>query len=324
MMGRGIMNSRRWMLVSAATAATLAVGIGTAVAWPLDRSSGSASADTSSRLRWPPPKLVHPIRIRIASPTHDLYLNPHADYILKMPPKPVRPGNDGGLWIHGGHNIVVIGGEFDFNGVVNTNPTVEKEGRVITLFDVTGVVHIEGIWAHGNGLIEGIQNYAPRAVVQVENCRFDHLNGKGVYHSDLFQFDVGRGLRIDRFTGSSNVQGFFLTDMRGHVYISRTNLTGDRGGQYLFWQGDARVPQTLHDVYISPAPGRSLGDSVWPSTSDPRPLWRARVRRGIVTWPRHVRISGGIKAGMPRGGAYVPRGVAGVDYLSPGYKRRAR
>jgi hypothetical protein len=112
--------------------------------------------------------------------------------------------------------------------------------------------------------------------------------------------------------------------MRGHVYISRTNLTGDRGGQYLFWQGDARVPQTLHDVYISPAPGRSLGDSVWPSTSDPRPLWRARVRRGIVTWPRHVRISGGIKAGMPRGGAYVPRGVAGVDYLSPGYKRRAR
>src|SRR5437867_8130879 len=89
----------------------------------------------------------------LQSPTRVLYLKPHADYILKMPRTPVRAGIGGGLWIHGGHNIVIIGGEFDFNGVVNTNPTKEKEGRVITLMDVTGVVHIEGIWAHGDGLL---------------------------------------------------------------------------------------------------------------------------------------------------------------------------
>ena len=312
------------MLIGATTAVTLVAGIGATIVWPLDHWSVAASAGRSSRLRWPPPKLVHPITIHITSPTRDLYLRPHADYILKMPPTPVRPGSKGGLWIHGGHNIVIIGGEFDFNGVVNTNPTKEKEGRVISLFEVTGVVHIEGIWAHGDGLIEGIQNFAPKDIVQVEDCRFDHLNGKGVYHSDLFYFAVGRGLRIDRFTGSSNVQGIFLTDMRGHVSIDRTNIVADPGGHYLFWQGDARVPQTLHNVYISPEHGRSLGHSVWPSTSDPRPRWRARVRRGTVTWPRHVRISGGIKAGVPRGGAYVPRGVAGVDYISPGYNRRVR
>ena len=322
-MARGRMNSGRWILLGAVTASATAVAVGAAVAWPLARPSPDASADASPRLRWAPPKLVHPITIKITSPTRDLFLNPNRDYILKMPATPVTPGYDGGLWINGGHNIVVIGGEFDFDGVVNTNPTVEDEGRVITLHHVTGVVHIEGIWAHGDGLIEGIQNYSPRAIVQVENCRFDRIDGKGVFHSDLFQFAVGRGLRIDRFTGSSNVQGVFLEDMTGHVSIDRTNIVADPGGKYLFWQGDARVPQTLHGVYLSPEHGRSVGSSVWPSTSDPRPRWRARVRRGIVTWPPHVRISGGIRSGIPPGGDSVPVGVAGVDYISPAYQGKS-
>jgi hypothetical protein len=320
----GRMNSGRWMLLGAVTASTTAVAAGAAFGWPLARPGPDASADASALLRWAPPKLVHPITIEVTSPTRDFFLDPNRDYILKMPATPVRPGYDGGLWINGGHNIVVVGGEFDFDGVVNRNPTVEDEGRVITLQHVTGVVHIEGIWAHGDGLIEGIQNYSRRAIVQVENCRFDRLDGKGVYHSDLFQFAVGRGLRVDRFTGSSNVQGVFLEDMTGHVSIDRTNIVADSGGEYLFWQSDARVPLTLHDVYLSPEHGRSIGNSVWPSTADPRPRWRARVRRASVTWPPYVRISGAIRSGMPPGGDFVPVGVAGVDYSSPGYQGKGR
>src|SRR6266511_807635 len=143
----------------------------------------------SGRLRWAPPRLVRPITIRLTSPTRELNLSAGRDYVIRMPRFPIRPGPSGGLWISGGRNVVLVGGELDFGSV--TDPD-EKSGRVAAIFNNTGTVHIEGLYAHGAGIVEGIQNYSANSIVQVENCRFEHLRGSEAgHHSDLFQFPVG-------------------------------------------------------------------------------------------------------------------------------------
>jgi hypothetical protein len=278
-----------------------------------------ASSRPTAKLRWAPPRLVDPITVRVTSPTRELKLKPDRDYVLKMPSYPVKPGASGGLRIEGGHNVVLVGGEIDFDGVDHPD---ETSGRVAAIFDNTGTVHIEGLYAHGRGLVEGIQNYSERSIVQVENCRFEHLHGsEATYHSDLFQFDAGNELRIDRFTGSSSYQGLFVTDMTGHVYVSRTNIVGDPGAQYLFWQGDAFVPQTLSRFYVKPAQGRRLGASIWPGIWDSDSWKRPHLRRPhAYVWGPRVHVSGMVRRGPPPRGDFVPRGVAGTRYRSPGYQ----
>ena len=272
------------------------------------------------RLRWAPPRLVNPITVTVTSPTRELRLAPGRDYKIRMPRAPVQPGPSGGLRIEGGRNVVLIGGELDFGSVANAD---EKSGRVAAIFNNSGTVHIEGLYAHGAGLVEGIQNYSENSIVQVENCRFDHLRGsESTHHSDLFQFGVGKELRIDRFTGSSNYQGIFVTDMTGHVYVDRTNIVGDPGAKYLFWQGDTSVPQTLSQFFVRPAPDRALANSVWPSIWDDDPSRRPFSRRdGVLMWGPPVRIAGVVRRGRPRGADFVPAGVPGVRYVSPGYRR---
>ena len=41
---------------------------------------------------------------------------------------------------------------------------------------------------------------------------------------------------------------------------------------------------------------------------------------GTISWGRSWSISGAIIAGGPPGGDYVPLGVAGLHYVSPGYQ----
>lgn len=282
--------------------------------------TAAARRPTQPRLAWARPRLTDPVTVHITSPTREIYLDQNRDYILKMPPYPVRPGASGGLWIDGGHNVVVIGGALDFDGISDPN---ETNGRVAAIFDATGIVHIEGLRAYGQGLVEGVQNYADNAVVQIENCRFDHLHGSAENHSDLLQFGVGRGLRVDRLTGSSNYQGLFLTDLTGPAILRHVNVLGDAGAQFLFWH-DGDAPVSLDDIYIKPAVGRPILESVWPSGSDADPERRAHYARGTVFWQPQVGVRGRIHRGVPPGGDFVPRGLAGLKYVSPGYVHGSR
>ena len=275
-----------------------------------------AAALPTKKLAWAPPRLRHPTTIHISSPTKDLYLDPSRDYILKMPSTPVKPGDDGGLWVSGGHNIVIVGGEFDFNGVVNTDPVNEKEGRVATFYGVTGTIHMEGIWAHGNGLIEGVDMYSPRATLQIENCRFDHLHTEANgYHSDLVQWgtDGGKALRIDRFTGSSEVQGISDFGQPAAFDLRQVNILGLSGANIsspvLGWLQASSV--ALQDFYVQPRPGESLLATL-------RPYGGKMSKKGTVTW-RGGRIRGSVHRGRPPHGDYVPRRVVGIHYKSPGY-----
>jgi hypothetical protein len=253
----------------------------------------------------------------VSSPTTDLNLDPSRDYVLNLPSTPVIPGDDGGLYINGGHNVVVIGGELYFN---KTSGMTETNGRVAAIFNNTGTVHFEGLWAHGPGIVEGIQNYSAGSIVQVEECRFDHLRGsESTYHSDLFQFGVGNELRIDHFTGSSSYQGLFITNMSGHVYAKNVNIYGDAGADMLTWQGSSYVPWTIQAFYLNVADSTSLGVHVWPSIYGTSPFQAQVGADGSVSWPSPVDISGSVLKGAPASGDFVPSGLAGPAYRSPGY-----
>jgi hypothetical protein len=284
----------------------------------------SAKAD---RLAWRPPRLRNPVTVHLRKAEH-LDLDPSRDYILRLPARRALQADYGCVHITGGHNVVLIGGACY---VPRQNGPTEGSGRVFYVEQNTGTVHIEGLYAYGPGLTEGIDIFSPRSILEVENCRFEKLNNWGLnsIHSDLIQADSLRALRVDRFTGKSQVQGIFRqgsdpapagADLR-HVNIS-TNVAGASGGRAL-WQDDAFwYPMRLSDFYLEPPRGRPLGQSVWPGTADREIPWAFRAvkrRNESIGWRRGANITGVVHPGRPRSGDFVQRGVAGLRYVSPGY-----
>jgi hypothetical protein len=239
-----------------------------------------------------------------------------------MPSTPLA--GPGGLTIEGGHNVVVKGGEILVSNVTAHN---EIQGRCIGIFGTTGIVHLEGLWCHGPDLFEGIDNFSDAATVQVENVRIDHIHADdevhfSTGHPDLIELDTGHALRVDRLTGSSDYQGFFLADNSGtHPQISlrHVDISGDPTAQQLFWQTPSD-PVTVVQVYVKPPADEVLGTAVWPSIWNPDPSLRPVLQPdGGLSWSAAIGISGEILPGPPAGGEFVPTGVAGLGYHSPGY-----
>jgi hypothetical protein len=287
---------------------------------------GGASHRGARALTWRPPPLVNPIRVALTS-ARNLELDRRRDYILVLPRNRALVARYGCIHIEGGHNIVLIGGEC--YAPRQLDPT-EGTGRVFYVEGNTGTVHIEGLYAYGPGLTEGIDIFnSPNTLLQVENCRFETVRnwGRPAIHSDLIQADSLAALRVDRFTGSSQVQGIFRdgsSPAPAGADLRHVNITGVAGGTdgRLLWNGSGPLgayPMELSDVYVRPFPGSSLGTNVWPGVDQ---SWRLvpRVRADAsLQWPYAARITGVVHSGRPPGGDFVPVGVAGRDYVSPGY-----
>jgi hypothetical protein len=244
------------------------------------------------RLAWRPPAIVDPITLPITS-ARNLELDRTRDYILELPRDRPLVAGYGCLHIQGGHNIVLIGGGCYVPK--RLHPT-EGNGRAFYIEGNTGTVHLEGFHASGPGLTEGIDIFdSPKTVLQVENCRFETVRnwGKRVIHSDLIQADSLAALRVDRFTGSSQVQGIFRDGAKpapAGADLRHVNITGVRGGTEgrLLWNGSGPFgpyPMKLSHVFVWPFPGASLGGSVWPPTS---PVSSNRGGRRAATSSRQV------------------------------------
>lgn len=292
------------------------------------RKHAEPAAAPSTKLAWAPPALVHPIAINLDSARH-LDLDPTRDYTLKLPTgRPITAGY-GCIHITGGHNIVLIGGEYYVPTQVNPS---EGTGRVFYVERNTGTAHIEGLHAFGPGLTEGVDIFdSPRSVLQVENCRFETLRnwGNTTIHSDLIQTDSVASLHVDRFTGSSQVQGILRegaspapagADLR-HVNIK--GVPGGTDGRLLWDEYRPLGPFALRlsSVYIQPFPADSLGTDVWPGTDAYGKRMRAHVERdGSPVWGKGANIVGRVRPSIPPRGNFVPPGKAGLGYVSPGYK----
>jgi hypothetical protein len=287
-------------------------------------------------LTWAPPQLVDPQTIELPTGQTTTDLDPARDYIIKFP----TSGKED-TFIKGGHNIVMIGGHISSGG--SQPPWNSPEHRGIYVADATGTVHIEGILIDNAaiGEADGIDIAAPLATVQIQNVRIVGLTGsETTTHADVIQPWGGvKELRIDRLTGSTDYQGLHIQPdlaVNGTEIVKNANVYSGRDdvGNWLVWltKGsdtcETAANVQLSEVYVTPRPGRDLGNSVWPpdqfdvvdvSGATQQCLSTLSPDKTQMSFPSLPAVSGVVKKGPPPGGDFVPDGVAGTDYVSPGY-----
>jgi hypothetical protein len=264
-------------------------------------------------LRWEPPPLEDPLHVdptqaRIDSyDAYQLNLDTSRDYVIQMPPTPLARG----VVIVGGRNVVLVGGEIDIPMQSGDPPSIYSR-RGLYLKGQTGTVHVEGLLIHGPDLSEGI-NLDERlgAVVQIENVRIDGVHARDEQgftdnHPDILETWAGPAkLRVDRLTGSTDYQGFFLAPNQfgsqpppNEVKLSHVDLHAEACCYgFMLWEVGT-FPLLSDDVWVTTHPGRTLANSLWPSAG---------------SWP-------GVSEGEPPGGDFVPEGLAGASYETPGYE----
>ena len=292
---------------------------------------------TSTKLSWAPPTLTNPITINVPDTQWLVSMDKTKDYIVKIGhhrPCAAAGSNRAGLWLEGGRNVVVIGGRISI--------PCESTGygrAALKIRQATGTVHIEGLHIDNSGgyLTDGIAIAAPQATVQLQNLRVGPVWEWTTAHPDLVQVQGGvKQLRIDGLSGTTTYQGIFLKNeactndscRTGPTDLRRINIHTLSGlGRYtpntVFWQQTKDIPVSLSDVYVDRGgTSRGLGAIVHPSTSyvwDGDLTRRARLDKTTVYWPSS-NITGTVRDGNPSAGDFVPSGVAGQGYVSPGYR----
>jgi hypothetical protein len=278
--------------------------LATVLALLVPSSTSASASEPDPRLSWAPPRLDSPTIVDVSASNHVLKLDPTRDYLIRMPA--TKLSVLGGLVIVGGHDVVLVGGEITIPSWGASHPT---DNRGLYLKNQTGTVHVEGLLIDDSGgaLSEGIDVNAPEAIVQLENVRVERLHardeaGFSDNHPDLIQSWAGPAeLRVDRFTGTTDYQGFYLApqELGGRsqprrIDLRRVNVETTASARYLLWQvGNA--PLRLWDVWIRPSLGRY--EVVWPDDGRWDP----------------------VAQGGPPGGDFVGAGDAGLGYHSPGY-----
>ena len=96
-----------------------------------------------------PPELTSPTTVEVSNADSRLVLKPGRDYIVELPDTPITAR--GGVWIVGGRNVVVIGGEIRNEQPISSSESV-GDAYGLFLEDQTGTVHVEGLWIHGHGI----------------------------------------------------------------------------------------------------------------------------------------------------------------------------
>jgi len=294
-----------------AALAVLAVLVGVLV------STGRGSGDPDpapplpddGRLAFAPPELEDPRTVRVGD-DRSLHLDDGQDYVLQMPDEPLVNGLD----VNGGDDVVLVGGEI----TVPTSDDEDARGRGLLLRGQSGVVHVEGLAITGEGLKEGIDlDQRDGGVVQLQNIRVDTVQGsKDDNHADVLQSWAGpRVLRIDRLSASTQYQGFFLLpEQRGEAGppeefdLRHVDLRGTEDSAYLLWRDAGDWPMRLTDVWLS----RDGEDGEELADDRDRALWPKGDGDGTEAWDA-------VRFGEPPGGPFVPEGVAGIGYESPGY-----
>lgn len=204
--------------------------------------------------------------------------------------------------VNGGRNVVVVGGEVQIDASIDSEANHRMTMR---FFDQTGVIFIEGVWGHGSTITEGFQFSAPNAIAYIQNTRIEGLQGSnesGVNHADTIQPWGGlEHLYVYNHTGSSHYQGLMLKGDHGPlggVTLDRVNLIGLENARYLLWK-NGNYNLSINEVYAQPDGGWSFDKTMWPEPPDN--TWNAVIE------------------GAPPRGDFVPPGVAGMGYVSPGY-----
>ncbi len=269
-----------------------------------------------------------------------IYLKTSQDYIVKLP----AGGLHGTLELDGGHNVVLIGGSVTVPATANqTDNGADDTDQGIYVRAATGTVHIEGvsITADPDTQFDGIDINAPQATVQLENIRVTNVWGSDTTeHADVVQTWGGvHDLRIDRLTADGDYQGLTIDPDLGPVgsaEIENVDLTlvprpaplasSTVGGGYMIWltKGahtcSAPGAVTFTNVYVDDDDTGRVppSNTVWPPSIGSGLQCGGVLSGSQETWPS-LPVTGSVSLTAPPAGPFVPAGVAGDSYASPGY-----
>lgn len=264
----------------------------------------------SRQLKWSPPELTDPVTINLGQGQTSNALDNGTDYIINLPPY-VKLGVTEFV---GGRNLHIIGGSISVPGSTYLESPAVTHFSALHIKGQQGTVHIEGIefsCVAGGHSWDCVYTNCPSATVQIQNCRVNQLKGdEPGHHADIFQIGDGCGeLRMDMLTGSTNYQGIFLKTnpalaglgRYGKMYFSRINIKADPGpdNQSLLFMEGLEDDVYFEDVYLLPS---SYPHIIVPVES----LWDAFVHGTVFT-------------GAPDR-SFVPAGIAGLNYRTPGYQ----
>ena len=255
---------------------------------------------TSPKLPRRPPSLTNPVTIRVTDEMGELKLSRSRDYRIVLPTNRAWK-NARGLFITGGHNVVVLGGTVDVRGGWK-----DGSGKVVKraayFRDSTGIVHVEGLRflsSTTQRLTEGIDISLPGAYLRLFNVRISSLltGSQSTNHADVIQAWAGpRSLLVDGLTAATQYQGMFLTPQQHSsasvgLYDLRRVWIDGRNASYLLWRNGS-FPVRTSEVHVTGSTRQSSG--LWPHRS---------------SWP-YVKVS------RP---SHMFGGTAGLGYSSPGY-----
>ena len=317
----------------------------------------TTSNATAQPLSWPPPPCGDAnygcVDLDVGAMGHQqLSLSPSNDYRLHLPSDRAQIG---GITISGGRNVILVGGEIDLIAPCNAFLASSCHGIDISK-PTSGSVFIEGVWIRnpqdpflfstGDGIIVDDLASAPNDIT-LQNIRVDGISGcapVGFDYADVYQPLAAPGAvqRIDRLTATTNCGGLALDPDLAYsrdntsslnIIIKNTNINVlpnkylGNTNRYAYWftygsRSCYSGPVSLTNVYAQEPDGTLAVNSVWPDTDQPAAcvsVWNFAT--GQLTFPNSPQISGYITAGLPSGGDFVPAGVAGIGYVSPGYQQ---
>ncbi len=295
----------------ACSSGTIEVDVAAPVTPPSGGSGGSGSSDSYA----PAPTMVNPTMIQLHVGDDNLRLDDSKDYILQMP----NQKKTGGLEIHGGRNVEVIGGYMS----IATPGTGGAGAANITITDgpnaVDGrVVRIEGVAIDASSGVEadGIRIAAPKAVVQVVNDRITGLLGSlSTTHADLIQPWGGvKELDVDGFTGSSHYNTFYLRRENSPLMPPAAKVVMHDVNVYgLSNPAGSNPPETISAISIGTQPPDSPADTDSPVNCDvPTTLelsnfyaQSAGKRPGSFIYPRDSMTTAGCPAQVSADGTSV-------------------
>ncbi|MFK7849212.1 MAG: hypothetical protein AB8G77_28245 [Rhodothermales bacterium] len=321
-------------------------------AMPCVTESGSV---VEKRLLWLAPAYTRTVFVHFKDEQQKVFLEDGFDYKIVLPDTALTHRLD--IW--GGGNLCIIGGAFKLKGYDDTNTNKAALAFWYGNSDRvdTRTIHVEGLlfdMAEARDR-DALALNDENAIFQVQNVRFENINGDhlGLHPDAIENWGGAKEVRIYKSTVITDHQGFLLsplqptqTDPLEYVDIQKVDFRRNDGqyGSYpdhkcpiylwlVHYQQESCMTYTrgafLSDVYAKHA------DSCWdfgmndamPNTIQPLGcLAEVNERGDEMSWPQFG-FTGVMKQGTPPGGEYVPEGVAGIGYESPGYtsgRSRAR
>ena len=258
----------------------------------------------AATLYWPSPTLSNPTTIEVTNDNTRLNLEPGKDYMIQMPPTPVT--SEGGVWLVGGRNIVMVGGEI-FNDTPIADGAETDLAYGLYLKDQTGTVHLEGLSIHGRGIGQAVVLSEPNgATVQLQHSRLETLHPVGYVHTDGIQSWSGP-LRLRLFDVTIVTAGVGL-QTQPHQFgpqtidtweYRRLNIRQTTAAAYALWKELAAGGwwREIHeDMWV-----RNRGYLAWPDLAHSNPggkgegrghETRSRVLPGGDFVPREASVRG--------------------------------